>query len=221
MFEKGSIQKQLLISGVAFAFIALLFGLWSHYNLDHTLPKKIKLKSGTAFPIAREIEPFALKNAPNGEPFTKEQLKGQWSMLFFGFTNCAMLCPTTLTSLNQLYSTLTSDHISQLPQVYFISIDPERDSLKRINQYVTSFNPHFKGATGTEAQLETMTHELNILYSKANPNQDKDYQIDHSGTVLVINPQGNLAALFSPPIDANALAEDYERLIKQSPPAIK
>ncbi|MBA2653686.1 MAG: SCO family protein [Gammaproteobacteria bacterium] len=216
MFEKGSLERQVLFAGVAFCILALLFGLWSHYNWNEPPAKELTLKTGTAFPIPRQIQPFTLDNGPNNLSFTNAQLKGQWSMLFFGFTNCAMLCPTTLGSLNQVYNNLVTDKISQLPQVYFISIDPERDSVKRIKQYVTSFNKSFDGATGTEAQLEDMTHKLNILYSKSNPNQAEDYQIDHSGTVLVIDPDGNLAALFSPPIDPKGLAQDYELLIKQS-----
>lgn len=216
MFKKGSMQRQILFSGIAFGLIALFFGLWSHYNLNEKPQKNLELKSGTAFPIPREIKPFELKNAPDGTSFSNTQLKGQWSMMFFGFTNCAMLCPTTLTKLNQFYTDVAADKVDQLPHVFFISIDPERDTLQRLNQYVTSFNKNFRGATGTEAQLDNLTHELNILYAKVNPNNDEDYQIDHSGTVLVINPEGNLAALFSPPIDPKILAEDYKALIKHA-----
>lgn len=213
---KSNIKRQILLTGIVFCLIALLFGLWSHYNLSEKSSKPLELKSGTAFPLPRIIKPFELKNAPNGTAFTQQQLHGQWSMLFFGFTNCALLCPTTLTSLNQFYETLAADHIATMPKIYFISIDPDRDSLTRINQYVTSFNKNFRGATGTEAQLNSVTNDLNILFSKVNINQDDDYQIDHSGTVLVFNPEGNLAALFSPPIDAKLMAEDYKELIKHS-----
>lgn len=213
---KQNIKRQLWFSVLAFSLIALLFGLWTHYNLSDKPPPDLNLKSGTAFPIPREIKPFELKNAPDGSPFNNQQLKGHWSMLFFGFTNCAMLCPTTLSSLNQFYNDLSVDNLSDKPQIIFISIDPERDNLQRLNQYVTSFNKQFKGATGSENQLDNLTKQLNILFSKVNLNNDEDYQIDHSGTVLVFNPDGNLAALFSPPIDAKALAADYKNLIKHA-----
>lgn len=135
-------------------------------------------------------------------------------MLFFGFTNCAMLCPKTLSTLNQAYGELIAAKVTQLPQVFFISVDPERDSLKRINLFVTSFNKNFHGATGTEQQLDSVTTELNILYNKVNPNKEENYQIDHSGTVLLINPNGNLVALFSPPLNPDELAKDYQAIIK-------
>jgi protein SCO1 len=215
MFKKN-MYKQLIFSGIAFGLIALLFGLWSYHNANDDTPKEVNLKSGTPFTIPRQIKPFELQKAPDGKPFTNATLQGHWSMLFFGFTNCTLLCPTTLSSLNQFYNQLTAEKLSALPQVTFISIDPERDSLKKINQFVKSFNKNFKGATGSEAALDNITHELNILYAKVNPNNNEDYQIDHSGTVLVFNPKGHLAALFSPPIDANVLAEDYKMLISSA-----
>lgn len=217
MQRRNNLKKQLVLITLAVAVLAFLFGLWSKYNTSEHKPEKITLQSGTAFDIPKEIRPFALQNAANGQPFTNESLKGHWTMLFFGFTNCASLCPTTLTTLNQFYTSLETDHVNQLPQVVFISIDPERDTLTKIKAYVTSFNKNFNGATAEEAQIDKMTQELNILFSKANPNNDENYQIDHSGTVLVINPQGHLSALFSPPIDAKALAADYKTLIEATP----
>jgi protein SCO1 len=215
-------KRQIFLSGIAFCVILLLFGLWSHYNITNetfAATKPLNLQSGTALPTPRQIQAFELKHAPSGEPFTNEGLKGQFSMLFFGFTSCASLCPTTLTTLNQFYANLIEDKIAPLPQVIFISIDPERDSLKRVDQYVTSFNKNFKGVTGTETQLNHITRELNILYAKVKTNKEGDYQIDHSGTVLLINPDGNLIALFSPPLDPKMLAQDYVLLIKQVTPS--
>jgi protein SCO1/2 len=215
MFREN-IKKQIILSGIVFGIIALLFGLWSQYNTHPKKPKELLLKNGTVLPSPREIIAFELKNAPDGTLFNNIQLKGHWSMLFFGFTHCALLCPTTLSSLNQFYGNLLAENINQMPQIYFISIDPERDSLQRIATYVTSFNKNFKGATGSEKQLNQITKELNILFAKVKPdNEDKeDYQIDHSGTILLINPDGNLTAFFSPPIEPKELTEDYKSILK-------
>jgi protein SCO1/2 len=214
MFRITSIRQQIIFSSIAFAALALLFGMWSQHNIGTS--QAVELKSGTLFPVAREIHPFNLLTAPAGQSFSNENLKGHWSMLFFGFTHCAMLCPTTLTSLNQSYQKLQAAKVAQLPQVVFISIDPERDSLKDINDYVKMFNKNFTGATGTKQQLDKLTKEFSILYMKitTDNSQKNNYQIDHSGTVLLINPQGQLQALFSPPIDAKALADDYQKVMK-------
>lgn len=215
MLKKGSFRQLIIYSGIAFGVIALFFGIWSHHNLQaNPLPRELSLKAGTALPTPREVAPFQLQSAPGGQAFTNAQLKGHWSMLFFGFTNCAMLCPTTLSTLNQFYGNLQSSKVTQLPEVLFISIDPERDSLKRITQFVSSFNKNFRGATGSEKQLDTMTNDLNILYNKAIPNKSGDYQIDHSGTVLLIDPNGHLAAVFSPPLDPENLSKDYQVILK-------
>jgi protein SCO1/2 len=136
---KDNIKKQIILSGIVFGIIALLFGVWSQHNTHPKEPRELPLKNGTALPSPREIIAFELKSAPDGTPFTNTQLKGHWSMLFFGFTHCAMLCPTTLSNLNQFYGNLLAENISQMPKIYFISIDPERDSLQRIATYVTSF----------------------------------------------------------------------------------
>lgn len=213
--SKMNAKRQILYAGIAFAAIALFFGMWSQYNL-RAHPKPLVLQNGTVFPTPRIIQPFDLQHAPDGKSFSNEQLKGHWTMMFFGFTHCAMLCPTTLTTLNHFYNNLQAAHFEQLPQVVFVSIDPERDDLNRIGTYVTSFNKNFTGATATEEKLDRMTNELNILFTKANPNKDEDYQIDHSGTVLLFNPQGHLAGLFSPPIEAQALTDDYQAIVKNA-----
>lgn len=213
---KHNIKRQIVVAGIAFALIALLFGMWSRHNLNADAAQSKtppQLQNGTLFPTPRQIKPFQLKDASNGAPFTNKQLKQNWSLLYFGFTNCATLCPQTLSTLNQVYKNLIEAHASDLPQVIFISIDPERDSLPRIKQYVSSFNKNFKGISGTEKQLDAMTKEFNILYSKENPNHAKDYQIDHSGVVLLIDPQGNLAGLFSPPLDAQTLTKDFQTVV--------
>jgi protein SCO1 len=214
MFRITTIRRQIIFSSIAFAALALLFGMWSQHNLGKSQP--VELKSGTLFPVPREIHPFNLISAPGGQSFTNKNLKGHWSMLFFGFTHCAMLCPTTLKSLNQSYQQLQAANVTELPQIVFISIDPERDTLKDINDYVKMFNKNFIGVTGTKQQLDKLTKELSILHMKITTDNSKEnnYQIDHSGTVLLINPQGQLQALFTPPIDAKTLADDYQKIMK-------
>lgn len=216
MFRLKGIRQQIIFAGVAFAAIALLFGMWSKHNIkpvNEPQQKELALKNGTAFPQPRPINPFELKEASTGGALTNEQLKGHWSLLFFGFTHCAMLCPTTLTTLNQAYKLLEQNNVKVLPNILFISIDPHRDSLKRIDTYVKAFNKNFAGATGNKEELDKLTKQLNILYLKVDPNKDDNYQIDHSGTVLLVDPEGHLAALFSPPLEPQILAQDYQSVI--------
>ncbi len=218
---KTSTQRQILFVLIAVAVLALLFGMWSRHNLTD-MPKKsaqpLTLNSGTLFPEPRILSPFKL-TASDGQPFTNDSFKGHWSLVFFGFTNCPDLCPTTLSVLNQTYKSLQTAQQDPMPQVVFISVDPEQDTNQRITEYLSSFNRNFVGATGSEQQLDRLTKEMNVLYMKvaqpntnANGHDEHMYSIDHSGTILVINPQGQLYALFSMPHDAEKIAQDFRTI---------
>jgi len=202
-------NKQFWLAGSAVAVIALLFGLWTfHQNGSN---KKIELQDGTILPIPHDISPFHLVSADD-KPFTNANLKGHWSVLFFGFTRCPQLCPTTLSTLNNMYTTLAKNkNIKELPQVVFISVDPDRDNPKQIKKYLASFNKNFIGATGTKENIKKLTKEFSILFTKVNKPNAKDandYVIDHSGTLLLVNPEVKLFAVFSTPHDAVKLSQD-------------
>lgn len=207
-------RNRIFMLSLAIAFLALLFGLWTHYNFG--APKEattLTLTNGTVFPQPRALSTFTLTDM-NGKPFTQANLKGHWSLIFFGFTHCPMLCPTTLATLNEVYQKLQADQQQPMPQIVFISVDPERDSPKRIKQYVTGFNPHFFGATGSQQQLEELTQKFSVMYAKvAQGDSQQDYTIDHSGTLLLTDPNGNLLAIFSTPHETAALTQNLEKII--------
>ncbi len=132
--------------------------------------------------------------------------------MFFGFTNCGYLCPTTMAELGKMYRLLQEEGVKTLPNVVMISIDPDRDNLEKLAHYVRAFDVHFYGARGDEASVKAMTSEMGIAWLKV-VNKDAaspdHYDIEHTGTVLLFNPQGELAAFFTSPHDAKLLAKDY------------
>lgn len=209
-------RRQFIPLIVAFAAIALLFGMWTQYN-THDKSKPIELENGTIIPVPHDISNFNLVGLDN-KPFTNQNLKGKWTMIFFGFTNCPMLCPTTLTTLNKMYEKLDQDHVATMPQVLFISLDPDRDTPKAIAKYLKSFNKHFVGATGKQEMLDKMTKEMNVVYEFAKKPHDKkdskDYTVNHSGTIILVNPEGKLFAIFSSPQDAAQLSNDIKAIEK-------
>jgi protein SCO1/2 len=170
---------------------------------------------GTLLDKPRAIKPFKLMGIDE-KPFTQQALKGQWTMIFFGFTRCGSMCPTTMGTLGKMYRLLNAQQITPLPQVVMISIDPKHDSLEKLNQYVKAFNPHFYGATGDEASIQALTQELGIAYfnvtRKITSSTTYD-DIEHTGALLLFNPQGKLAAFFTTPHQADLLADDYRLLI--------
>jgi protein SCO1/2 len=145
-------------------------------------------------------------------PFTNASMKGHWTMVFFGFTNCGSICPTTMAELGKMYHLLEKKSAKNLPQVVMISVDPERDNLDKLSHYVKAFDPHFYGARGDESAVNAMTKEMGVAYAKiatptdANP---QNYDIEHTGTVMLFNPNGELSAFFTMPHYASSLAKDY------------
>lgn len=197
------------------AFIALITGVFISQYLPTRKQVSTSQFQGTVLDKPREIKPFSLTGTDN-QAFTNESLKGQWTMIFFGFTNCGSLCPTTMAKLSKMYWILEKKQIKPLPRVVMISIDPERDHLKKLEHYVKAFEPSFYGARGDGEVVKQMTQEMGIAYTKvALPNSlnKENYDIQHSGAVMLFNPQGQLSAFFTTPHKATLLAKDYQLLV--------
>lgn len=195
--------------------IVVNLSLWFSH-VTQAEPKAMQTETATVLQIPRAINPFTLVDT-HGKLFKNPDLNGHWTLMFFGFTRCATICPATMATLKQVYEKVAADK-NTLPKVVFISIDPARDNLSRIQQFVTAFNPSFTGITGSKAQIDQLAEELGVLYLKMAPasaKNDQDYQIDHSGTILLFDPKGQFCAVFSMPHDAGAIARDYENIVKQ------
>lgn len=149
-----------------------------------------------------------------GNQFTKQNLKKLWSFLFFGYTYCPDICPTTLSILTETESLLSKENFESKRQYVFVSVDPGRDNIEHLNEYVTYFNPQFLGATGQESEIQTLIKPLGIRYQRSKEKRPEgQYLIDHSAAILLIDPDGNLRALITPPHDANNIANDFMKIV--------
>jgi len=133
----------------------------------------------------------------SGESFNIARMQGIWSIVFFGFTHCPDICPTTLATLNQTYSKLKDSEKERL-QIVMISLDPERDTVQKLADYVPYFNPEFVGVTGNQHLIRRLSAELNIAYNQVPLNGD-DYTVDHSTQLVLINPKGHYHGFFKAP----------------------
>lgn len=142
--------------------------------------------------------------------FSLKNFKDQWNLVFFGFSHCPGLCPTTLAQLNKVIQQSPKDN---RPQVVFITIDPARDTAKRLHEYLPRFNPHFVGVTGSEKELDRLKESMGVL-AMAPSATDKEghYNIDHSGSIMVIDPKGHLYALFTTPHNVDVIASEVALL---------
>lgn len=168
--------------------------------------------SATVIQPARPLPSFDLLNEA-GTPFTRANLEGHWSLVFFGFTHCPAICPTTLAMLQQTQQLLTDLPFGLQPQLVFISVDPERDTPAQIAQYVHFFGPTLRGVTGSPQRIDALTQALGVPVSRTTL-PDGGYTVDHSAAIFVINPRGEFNALFSPPHTARGIAGDYRILVQ-------
>jgi len=197
------------------ALAALFTGIFVAQHVHFN--KKIDVSSfhGTYLENPRTVNKFSLTGTDQ-KTFDNASLQGRWTMVFFGFTNCGYMCPTTMAELGKMYRLLEEKGVKNLPHVVMISIDPERDNLDKLGQYVSAFNPTFYGALGKEKAIKSMTREMGIAYAKVSNKDSADpenYDIQHSGAVMLFNPQGELNAFFTTPHHADSLAKDYILLI--------
>jgi protein SCO1/2 len=185
------------------------------------LPKKKAYEAaqkkidGILLPTPKEIQDFKFTNS-EGKSFTKKNLNDKWTMMFFGFTNCGLVCPTSLAALNEMYKILQVElPANEMPQVMFVSVDPERDTVKRLKDYVKAFNPHFLGARGSEAETVALTQQLHIAAAKMQVKGGKkdNYFINHSAEILIFNPKGQLVAYLTYPHKPESLVKDYKILL--------
>jgi protein SCO1 len=210
---KFTVSKRLL----SIAIIALSLGLLVSYQMNRG-SKSVDMTSfnGTWLSQARDVSAFDLMGTAG--KFNNAQLKDHWTMMFFGFTTCPSICPTTMVELSQMMSLLEHQHVKPLPQVVMVSLDPEHDTVEKLQHYVTAFHPQFLGASGVNEQgVKLFAKELGVAYSKTVTIDSKGRphdNIEHTGTVMLFNPEGKLAAFFTMPHHARMLAKDYQLAIR-------
>ena len=146
----------------------------------------------------------------DNNPFNKDGLVGKWSFLFIGYTLCPDICPTTLHLMHGLNGLLKEEGKNSDVQFVFVSVDPQRDSLERLKSYVQYFDQSFIGVTGAASQLETFTDALGAdYYQVPHPDEPRFYYVIHSAEIFLIDPKGELYALFPPPHQVERIAADF------------
>ncbi len=188
------------------AVLALATGYWvSDYLLGK--PPDLSGLHATVISQPRDVQPFTLVDH-TGKNFDNRSLQGRWSFIFFGYSHCPDVCPTTLSVLNSVARKLENrkDQI----QFVFISVDPGRDTPEKLGQFVSYFNGSFIGVTGSDDAISALTRHLGVIYARVAENSVTDnYLMDHSASVLLFDPAGRFHAVFTPPLDAADMANDF------------
>lgn len=203
-----------VIAGVAVS--ALVLAAWFAIALSRAAPPRA-FDAGPAasvLSVPRPLPSFALTDQ-DGRPFDTSRLEGRWSFLFFGYTFCPDVCPITLgvfRDVRELLEESGDAHALDGVQFVFVSVDPERDTPERLAEFVPYFHPDFIGVTGAEDELERLTSALGIHHAKAEGGTERDYLVDHSTAVMLIDPERRLHAVFSRPHDPDAIAAAFLKI---------
>jgi protein SCO1 len=198
---------KLTVAGLLALITLMVAGFVHKISLPRVMTtSEMKLNGLYLLDTPRDIGEFALVDH-HGKPFDPERLKGQWSLVFFGFTFCPDICPTTMAFLNDFMAALEGTE-AQDTQVVMVSVDPARDTVEKLASYVPYFNPDFIGVTGEFLDIHRFATALNTPFRKVMGEGD-NYQVDHSANVVLINPKGHYHGFFKAPLNLAKMKLTY------------
>lgn len=193
----------LMIGMMVMAAIAVII-IW---NVVKSGPRDAALSS------AEIGGPFALTDQ-TGKPVTDQSYKGLYRLIYFGYTFCPDACPTELQIMAQAVDTLggAGDRV----QPIFITIDPERDTVKQLASYVPAFHKRLVGLTGSPEQIAQVAKEYKVYYAKAGEAGGSAYSMNHSSFVYLLDPDGRFVTVFPSDMDAEKMAAEIQRYMAAS-----
>lgn len=186
--QRRSPKIWLIVAGVVLVALAALRGL-SQANPAPQYGIAVNSAGGADAPA----EDFTL-DSTLGRPLALSELRGEPVLLYFGYTTCPDICPTSLADLRMALQKLGPD--SDKVQVLFVSVDPERDTVDRLQTYLGAFDPSFIGLTGPAAEIEKVASRFGVYYQKSNVESAAGYLVDHTSTILLIDADGALRLMF-------------------------
>lgn len=172
---------------------ALAAGAFVALRMQASAPPRTAL----VLPAPTDVPEFALVDQ-RGDAIDRSVFEGQWDLVFFGFTHCPDVCPTTLQVLAAARAELAGQGLEPLPRIVLVSVDPERDTPDVLGRYVDYFGAGNLGITGTPEEIRKLAQGLGIFFEKGAATDD-GYLVDHSAAVLLVDPDGGFHALFSAP----------------------
>lgn len=193
---------------ISLALLALAIGLV--YLLETREPAPLEFDNSMGVSVISPPVPLASVTLQdqNGDAFRTSDLEGQWTLMFFGFTNCPDVCPTTLRTLKQ-----AEERLPQAINYVFTTLDPRRDTPEKVKEYLAFFNPDFIGLSGTKDEIDRFSETLGVIYDYEGDVESGDYLVNHYAAILVIDPQARLRAHILPPHPVDKVVDATTRLI--------
>lgn len=195
----------IVIVAVAALAAGLFFGVQQNTRPD------LSQLTGFSFPEPEKLSDVSLIDH-NNDPFTEANFSDKWTFIYVGYTFCPDACPMSLNTLNQMDALLNQQE-GPGANTLLVSVDPERDTPEHMKDYVKYFNKGFSAATGTPEAIRQFADQVSAIYSLPEDRSDPDYLVDHSSSIILINPDAAVQAIFTPPQSAEALAKDFRLLV--------
>ena len=187
--------KKVLIAASVAIVLGSAFAAWRYFGAKQTAAPF----EGTNVTFGG---PFKLVDH-NGRATTNQQFLGQYLIVFFGYTSCPAVCPTTLLTISQALDQVGSE--ATLVQPLFVSVDPERDTPKVLAEYVAQFDKRILGLTGSAAEIANVARAFHVYYRKI-PDDHGGYDIEHTATIYVMGPDGEFLMLIPPEASSQRIA---------------
>jgi protein SCO1/2 len=202
---------------ILIAIVLFILGIW----LGRDYPDRFlsdNYPSATVLEVPIPIFQISLTDH-TGQNFKVRRLARKWSFMFFGYTHCPDVCPMALVDLNAVYhhlleqKALVHKKYNVDTQFIFVTVDPERDTVEKLNDYVPFFNKNFIGLTADPDMIAKLAHPLGVAYMRETGKEsEEDYLVDHTASFLLIDPLGRLRATFPPPHDPVQIAGDFQKI---------
>ena len=201
-----------LILSVVGVLIAIVIGVLagSYLTENNDQSQAIREAGIIILPKSRELPALQLTST-TGEQVLTQELTGKWSLVFFGYTFCPDICPTTLAELRQLKKLLPEEAQENL-QVLMVSVDPNRDTPEQLKLYLQYFDPEFIGLTGVLPDIQTLSNALSIPFIPGDTSKPR-YTVDHSGNLAIISPDGRQHGFIRAPLDVKKIAEQLPNVM--------
>jgi protein SCO1/2 len=220
MNKRMSGQAPVAIAVFLFLIVALAVSVylkWQRANVDLTSVVDQSVLRIVPQPIP---VPDAKLTQMSGQPFGKKDLIGKWTFLYFGYTLCPDVCPTELSALAEVADLLRSKGVQARWQEVFVSVDPERDTPEQLGKFVSYFDPKIIAATGEQTELRIMAQPIGVGWEKAAlPTVDGkpagSYLINHTTSILLINPDGAMVGVFPTPHNPEAMVKAFLTVIHE------
>ncbi|MCP4433410.1 MAG: SCO family protein [Gammaproteobacteria bacterium] len=199
---------------IVIAVLAMTIGFSIAWIARQSQP--IELEAGMWFgEQSRALPEFELIDQNNNK-LIQTDFQGKWHLVFFGYTHCPDICPSSLQTMADIVKLIDDKDVTKSLQIVFISVDPDRDSPEILKPYVEYFNPNFIGATASANNLERLTASIGIAYFVDKKDSDQvSYEVGHSSAFVLINPAVEFSGLFSAPHDSRKIAGDLTKIIER------